>query len=444
MPTVTKTKRSWTASIACGLGLMSLLGVLAFHFPTLLTSQQFRAVYTEGFARTLLLMGLVAAFALGTFAILTGRDRKVALTGVLAAGAAVLLGGATVHLGSIKQTPFSFGLDWFLISLVISAVVFIPIERMMAVRPLSPLRPEWRTDMGYFFMSHMLLQFIFIAVTASTTMVAAFAAYPPLQTYLQGLPVWVQFLMCIFFADVFQAVLHRAYHKWGVLWRFHSVHHSSRHMDWLAGSRVHILETLLTRCSVLLPLVVLGFSPSAVNAYVVLVGIQAVLAHANMRLDYGWLEYVVCSPRYHHWHHARDEAYADANYAIHLPVIDMAMGTFRRPPPRTWPREYGVLELESVRLLGATRDALRQAADVREVCGGRIRAVTVWGATRCRRNNLSPFCALANARYPTSVSDAGCGYCTAIGPTRVNGIRAWPIRQLNGQMRRGIRLPAAR
>jgi lathosterol oxidase len=345
---VIRTKRSWTAGIACGLGLMSLLGVIAFHFPALLTSQQFRAVYTEGFARTLLLIGLVAAFGLGTFAILTGRDRKVALTGVLSAGLAVLLGGATVRFGRIDQTPFSLGLDWFLISLVISAVVFIPIERMMAVRPMSPLRPEWRTDMGYFFMSHMLFQFIFITVTASTATVAAFAAFPPLKAFLQGLPVWVQFLMCVFFADLFQAGLHRAYHKFGALWRFHAVHHSSRHMDWLAGSRVHIVEIIATRCAVLLPLVVLGFSANAVNAYVVLVGVQAVLAHANLRLDFGWLEYVICSPRYHHWHHARDEAYVDANYAIHLPLIDMLMGTFRRPPPGTWPQEYGVMELESV------------------------------------------------------------------------------------------------
>jgi sterol desaturase/sphingolipid hydroxylase (fatty acid hydroxylase superfamily) len=348
MATVTRTKRSWSACIACGLGLMSLLGVLAFHFPSLLTSQQFRAVYTEGFARTLLLIGLVAAFGLGTFAVLTGRDRRIALTGVLSAGAAVLLGGATVHLGTIAQTPFSFGLDWFLISLVISAIVFIPIERMMAVRPLSPLRPEWRTDMGYFFMSHMLIQFIFISVTASTATVAALAAWPPLKTVLQGLPFVVQFLLCVAFADLFQATLHRAYHKLGFLWRFHAVHHSSRHMDWLAGSRVHLVEIVLTRCSVLLPLVVLGFSTNAVNAYVVFVGIQAVLAHANLRLEFGWLEYVLCSPRYHHWHHARDEAYVDANYAIHLPVIDMVMGTFRRPPAGEWPEEYGVMELESV------------------------------------------------------------------------------------------------
>ena len=63
---------------------------------------------------------------------------------------------------------------------------------------------------------------------------------------------------------------------------------------------------------------------------------------------FGWLEYVLVTPRYHHWHHARQADYADANYAIHLPLVDMLMGTFRRPPARTWPEEYGVLELETV------------------------------------------------------------------------------------------------
>ena len=48
--------RSWTAHIAALLGLSSLLGVLCFHFPDLLTSREFRQVYTEGFARGLLLV----------------------------------------------------------------------------------------------------------------------------------------------------------------------------------------------------------------------------------------------------------------------------------------------------------------------------------------------------------------------------------------------------
>jgi lathosterol oxidase len=341
-------RRSWSACISAGLGLLSLTGVLCFHFPELLTSRDFRAVYSEQFARHLLLLGLVASFVLGTIAILRDRDRRIALIGVVSAGIAVLLGGATVRFDPIHATPFSLGLDWFVIALFFSALVFVPIERMMAVRPMSPLRPEWRTDLAYFFVSHVLVQFVLIAVTASTSTIAALAAFPTVKAGIQSLPLWVQFLLAVLAADLAQAVLHRAYHKIPVLWRFHAVHHSSRNMDWLAGSRVHIVEILLTRSAVLLPLVALGFAPEAVNAYVILVGIQAVLAHANLRLNFGWLEYLLVTPRYHHWHHARDPAYEDANYAIHLPLVDMLMGTFRRPPSLQWPQEYGVMQLESV------------------------------------------------------------------------------------------------
>jgi sterol desaturase/sphingolipid hydroxylase (fatty acid hydroxylase superfamily) len=187
------------------------------------------------------------------FAYISAALGLMALLGVSAAALAVLLGGATVRFDPIESTPFSLGLDWFVISLLLSALVFIPIERVLAVRALSPLRAEWRTDLAYFFMSHVLVQFILIAVTASTATVAGFAASPGLQAAIQSLPVWAQFLLAVVFADLAQALLHRGYHKSSWLWRFHAVHHSSRNMDWLAGSRVHIVEILLTRSAVLLP-----------------------------------------------------------------------------------------------------------------------------------------------------------------------------------------------
>lgn len=341
-------QRSWMAYISAGLGAAALLGVLSFHFPTLLTSRDFRAVYTQEFARNLLLLGLVLSFTFGTVAVLRRRSVRVALAGVCLAAVAVFLGGATIEVDRIRSTPFSLGLDWFVISLFFSALVFIPIERMLSVRALSPLRPEWRTDLVYFFISHVLVQFILIAVTASTSTVAALVLFPAVKAWIQALPGWLQFLLAVLLADLFQAGLHRIYHKVPFLWRFHAVHHSSRNLDWLAGSRVHIVEIVLTRSAVLLPLVVLGFSQPAVNAYVILVGIQAVLAHANLRTNFGWLEYLIVTPRYHHWHHARHADYMDVNYAIHLPLVDMLMGTFKRPPSRVWPEEYGVMKLETV------------------------------------------------------------------------------------------------
>ena len=65
-----------------------------------------------------------------------------------------------------------------------------------------------------------------------------------------------------------------------------------------------------------------------------LVGIQAVVAHANTVIRSGsWITSIVL-PRYHHWHHARHIDYWDRNYAIHLPVIDMLMGPFKLPRGR--------------------------------------------------------------------------------------------------------------
>ena len=345
----TAAKRRYLPAYASAfLGLSAIVGVLCFHFPQLLTSREFRQAYTEEFARNLLLLGLVLAFVLGTFAIVRGRSRKAALIGVGSATVAVLLGGTNVQFDPIGQTPWSLGLDWFVISLFFSALVFVPIEKFLGRREQRTLRAEWRTDLAYFFMSHVLVQFILILVTASTTRVSALVAFPAVQQAIQSLPVWVQFIGAVFFADLAQALLHRAYHNWPPLWRFHSVHHSSREMDWLAGSRIHFVEIVLTRSAVLFPLIALGFAPEAINAYVILVGLQAVLAHANLGVNFGFLEYLLVLPRYHHWHHARDKAYVDVNYAIHLPLVDMLMGTFRLPPKAEWPEEYGVLKLETV------------------------------------------------------------------------------------------------
>jgi sterol desaturase/sphingolipid hydroxylase (fatty acid hydroxylase superfamily) len=339
----------FAASVSCFLGVLSLFTVLCFHFPELLTTPEFRAVYTEQFARTMLLVGIAAAFVTGTVAVLLDQHKRRALVGVGTATAAVLLGGSDVPFdGPVNSTPYALGLDWFVLALFFSALVFIPLEHHFARRPVAVFRRGWRTDAAYFFMSHVLVQLILIVVTASTSLVVSSVKLPGAQEWVGGLPFAAQFLLAVLVADVAQATLHRAYHRITTLWRFHAVHHSSPELDWLAGSRVHFVETVLTRSVVLLPLLLLGFSQSAVNAYAVLVGIQAVVAHANIGVRFGWLEYVVVLPRYHHWHHARHRDYWDRNYAIHLPLVDMLMGSFKLPRDGSWPEEYGVFKRETV------------------------------------------------------------------------------------------------
>lgn len=328
--------------ISATTGILSLLAVLCFLFPEWLTFSEFRKVYTEQFARTVLLIGLVCSFSLGTLNILLNKRKRLGFTGIVSSGIALFLGGTNIQIDSIGQTPYSLGLDWFILALLVSAIVFIPLEKFYSKDPdLKILRPHWRTDLSYFFVSHMLVQFILIFVTASSNFLAGWAISASFQQSVQSLPILVQFVLAVFVADLGQYWLHRLYHVVPWMWRFHAVHHSSTTMDWLAGSRVHFAEVLLTRTGVLVPLLLLGFSPQALNAYIILVGVQAVLAHANVKIDGKWLNYILVLPRYHHWHHARHIDYIYKNYAIHTPLVDMMFGTFKLPP-KEWPKRYGV------------------------------------------------------------------------------------------------------
>ena len=71
--------------------------------------------------------------------------------------------------------------------------------------------------------------------------------------------------------------------------------------DWLAGSRQHILELIVTRVGVLGILYVLGFEKTVMDLYIVIVGFQAVFNHANVSVRLGPLRYVIVTPNFHHW-----------------------------------------------------------------------------------------------------------------------------------------------
>ena len=139
----------------------------------------------------------------------------------------------------------------------------------------------------------------------------------------------VQFVAAICLADFIQYWVHYACHRVPILWRFHEVHHSAKAMDWLAGSRLHIIDAVLTRALIYAPLFLLGFDPAAIGAYLVFVVVQATFVHANVRFVPGWVEPWLATPRFHHWHHA--DTPADKNFAVHLPIYDRLFGTHHMP-----------------------------------------------------------------------------------------------------------------
>src|SRR5262249_48648691 len=153
-------------------------------------------------------------------------------------------------------------------------------------------------------------------------------------------PWWLQALEVVVLSDFLVYWGHRLQHQVGWLWRFHSVHHSSQHLDWLAAHREHPLDTIYTIGLINLPAFILGFPLETLAGLIAFRGIWAIYIHSNVRLPIGPLRMLIGAPELHHWHHDRDR---DAgNYANISPLMDILFGTYRCPDHE--PARFGINE----------------------------------------------------------------------------------------------------
>jgi sterol desaturase/sphingolipid hydroxylase (fatty acid hydroxylase superfamily) len=329
--------------IALTLGILCLLAVLAFHFPEYLTTPELRHRYSVTVLRQLLLAGLLVAGGLSLACVVLGIRRNVNLVSFAVVVTAVALGGSRVPVGNFPDSTPYIGLDWFILDLLGSTLIFIVLEKLFPLYRKQPVfRPEWQTDMKHFAVNHLLVGLILFTVNFVIHNAFAWMVNHDFQLAVQGIPFAWQLLLCILVADLSQYWTHRAYHEVGFLWKFHAVHHSAKTMDWLAGSRQHVLEIVATRVLVLAPLFVLGFREGVINAYIIIVGFQAVLNHANVHVPWGPLRYLIVTPDFHHWHHSSDTVAIDRNYAAHYAFLDHLFGTAVKSQKRL-PEKYGVV-----------------------------------------------------------------------------------------------------
>jgi sterol desaturase/sphingolipid hydroxylase (fatty acid hydroxylase superfamily) len=326
------------AVIGCGM-------VVALRYPEYFATPELQAVKNWAGFRVFVHLVLLASYALALLSLLVRPRKAMGFTALGIGIVAALLGGANVKPAETHDWGIFFGLDFFMVNLLVTGLMFAPIERIFPHRKAQRLfRVEWREDLFYYLISSMLVQiFTFLALAPSTIINANTSNWDAFRAGVASLPWVVQFLLVILLSDLFQYWYHRIFHRVPFLWGFHAVHHSAKAMDWLAGARMHFVEVVLLRGVTSLPLFTLGFSPSVMQAYVAFVYIYSSLLHANLRGDFNRLGHWVATPRFHHWHHGLEKEAVDVNFAIHLPLLDKLFGTFYLPPGR-WPDNYGVPE----------------------------------------------------------------------------------------------------
>jgi sterol desaturase/sphingolipid hydroxylase (fatty acid hydroxylase superfamily) len=142
-----------------------------------------------------------------------------------------------------------------------------------------------------------------------------------------GWPVAAQVMLMLFTGDALRYWLHRAFHTWQSMWRFHAVHHAPHELYWLNVGRFHPIDKASQLLLDSLPFVILGVGTDVLAAYFVFYAVNGFFQHSNCRVRLGPLNWVISGPELHRWHHSRLVAESNSNYGNNLIVWDSLFGT---------------------------------------------------------------------------------------------------------------------
>jgi sterol desaturase/sphingolipid hydroxylase (fatty acid hydroxylase superfamily) len=199
----------------------------------------------------------------------------------------------------------------------------------------AAIREDFWLDGFYMFFNFFLFSLIGynavsnVAVEAFNDFLSLFGINNLVAFQIASWPVWSQFLLLFVVADFIQWNVHRWLHYSPWLWEFHKVHHSVEQMGFAAHLRYHWMETIIYKSVQYIPLSMIGFGLDdffILHLVTILIGH---LNHANVKITYGPLKYVLNNPVMHLWHHAKDVPAGThgVNYGISLSLWDYLFGT---------------------------------------------------------------------------------------------------------------------
>jgi sterol desaturase/sphingolipid hydroxylase (fatty acid hydroxylase superfamily) len=141
-------------------------------------------------------------------------------------------------------------------------------------------------------------------------------------------PTYLQVIAALTVVEFLWWMSHFVRHKIPTLWVFHAVHHSQKELNVFTEDRVHVVDGLAASVFMFLPFYIFQVP----NLYAVAViglyrSIHSRFLHANVKINLGWLGWLVASPQFHRVHHSADPAHADKNFGVVFSIFDYLFGT---------------------------------------------------------------------------------------------------------------------
>ncbi|MDR6944402.1 sterol desaturase family protein [Mucilaginibacter pocheonensis] len=149
--------------------------------------------------------------------------------------------------------------------------------------------------------------------------------------FVKDWPIAVQVLFFLVTHDLYIYLFHRFQHSNKVFWRIHEAHHSGKEVDFLSGSRSHIIEIIINQTIEFAPIVLLGADPAVIPIKALLDAMFGMFIHANINVKLGKLKYIINTPELHLWHHANYREVFHANFSTKFSIWDHLFGTAYDP-----------------------------------------------------------------------------------------------------------------
>lgn len=201
----------------------------------------------------------------------------------------------------------------------------------------TPARPEWKV--GARERGVQIVAFAILGAVAAVLgdLYREIAAGPFARARAEGgLDIWphawppvAQVLLVFFGSEFVWYWIHRAEHRWAIVWRVsgHGAHHSFKRLGALNSGLNHPFELFLLLLPAATIELVFGVGSPVVGA-ALLVLTQASLAHSNLDLNSTGIGWLFTTNRHHIHHHSVVLEESNTNYGCAAIVWDRLFGTF--------------------------------------------------------------------------------------------------------------------
>lgn len=210
---------------------------------------------------------------------------------------------------------------------------------MLAWEWWAPLRPDVRrwqrrgVNLGLVVVDTLLVR---LSVPLLATGAALLASQHSLGLLHQvAWPAWLEFTLALLVLDLAIYWQHRLFHRVGLLWRLHAVHHSDVALDATSGLRFHPLEIVLSMAIKMAVVLLLGAPVAAVILFEILLNATSLFNHGNVELPGAWdrrLRRWIVTPAMHRVHHSVRSDEHHHNFGFNLSLWDYVFGSYLDQP----------------------------------------------------------------------------------------------------------------